>query len=290
MSDFTQAKIITRHQTANEWVVSNPVLLNGEIGIESDTSYAKLGNGVTAWNELHYIQTPTDQSLSTLYMPADSYVTGSRLAILENRLARLEAGLAGCSLILTTFTVTPNSYALDESAPTSVVLNWHIDNYEHLTSLTLVLSNGTEIHYPTDFPFSANGTYTYTDNNAIMPLKWTLIAHDEYSSVTRSVRVMAVQANSQVAYGYAPSFEQWVPTWYNFELEQNMQLTIPTQNYIFYMRPIALGALTQIRDQYFGNMPIDVFEYVGIQTVNNITYYLYKSIYSGMGPIFWSLI
>lgn len=44
-----------RRGTAAEWVAANPVLRLGEVGWETDTRLAKLGNGVTAWNALDYL-------------------------------------------------------------------------------------------------------------------------------------------------------------------------------------------------------------------------------------------
>ena len=44
-----------RRDTAANWTAENPTLLAGEIGLESDTGYWKVGNGVTAWNSLAYI-------------------------------------------------------------------------------------------------------------------------------------------------------------------------------------------------------------------------------------------
>ena len=40
--------------TAAGWQVINPVLLQGEIGFESDTKKFKVGNGSAPWNDLPY--------------------------------------------------------------------------------------------------------------------------------------------------------------------------------------------------------------------------------------------
>jgi hypothetical protein len=45
------------------WSEANPVLLAGQLGIESDTGYLKWGNGHTSWNDLPYRNEP----------PSDSY-------------------------------------------------------------------------------------------------------------------------------------------------------------------------------------------------------------------------
>lgn len=47
-------RIIQRFNTAAVWQQYNPILLVGELGIESDTFKAKLGDGTTPWNSLAY--------------------------------------------------------------------------------------------------------------------------------------------------------------------------------------------------------------------------------------------
>lgn len=47
-------KIQLRHDTAANWTSVNPILLDGEVGIETDTRKQKFGDGVTAWNSLPY--------------------------------------------------------------------------------------------------------------------------------------------------------------------------------------------------------------------------------------------
>lgn len=53
------AKIRFRRDTAANWTSVNPVLDAGEIGIETDTLKAKLGDGTTAWNNLAYFKDVT---------------------------------------------------------------------------------------------------------------------------------------------------------------------------------------------------------------------------------------
>lgn len=52
-------KIILRRDTAANWTSANPTLVGGEIGIETDTLKAKLGNGSTAWTSLGYYAPPS---------------------------------------------------------------------------------------------------------------------------------------------------------------------------------------------------------------------------------------
>lgn len=45
-----------KYDTAANWATKNPVLLAGEVGIESDTLLAKVGNdNKEAWQQLEYL-------------------------------------------------------------------------------------------------------------------------------------------------------------------------------------------------------------------------------------------
>ena len=48
-------KIQLRRDTASNWSTNNPVLAEGEIGIEIDTTLMKVGDGTSAWNDLPYM-------------------------------------------------------------------------------------------------------------------------------------------------------------------------------------------------------------------------------------------
>ena len=48
------ARVRLRRDTAANWTAENPVLLNGEMGIETDTRRYKVGDGSTAWSSLSY--------------------------------------------------------------------------------------------------------------------------------------------------------------------------------------------------------------------------------------------
>ena len=52
MTTYTRFKL--RNGTADEWTAANPTLLQGEIGVETDTRRYKIGDGATAWAGLSY--------------------------------------------------------------------------------------------------------------------------------------------------------------------------------------------------------------------------------------------
>lgn len=47
-------QIQIRRGTASQWTAANPILAEGELGLETDTTRIKIGNGSTAWNSLSY--------------------------------------------------------------------------------------------------------------------------------------------------------------------------------------------------------------------------------------------
>ena len=50
----TYSKILIRQDTKAGWAVANPILLQGEMGIETETRRTKIGNGSAHWNSLPY--------------------------------------------------------------------------------------------------------------------------------------------------------------------------------------------------------------------------------------------
>ena len=43
-----------RHDSAANWTSKNPTLLVGEVAVDEDAKMFKIGDGVTAWNDLPY--------------------------------------------------------------------------------------------------------------------------------------------------------------------------------------------------------------------------------------------
>jgi nitrogen fixation protein len=52
MSNYITIKL--RRGTAAQWTATNPVLAEGEVGLETDTRKFKVGTGAAAWNSLQY--------------------------------------------------------------------------------------------------------------------------------------------------------------------------------------------------------------------------------------------
>lgn len=48
------SRLQQRRDTAANWTANNPILAAGELGLETDTTKWKMGDGTTAWNSLAY--------------------------------------------------------------------------------------------------------------------------------------------------------------------------------------------------------------------------------------------
>lgn len=97
-----------RPDQIESWTTENPVLEKGELGYELETSKAKLGDGVTAWNDLEY-WSPSGPAEDTSVAPTPST---TRWAVLTGNVAQVTtAGDAFDPLDLTNLVyTTPDDY------------------------------------------------------------------------------------------------------------------------------------------------------------------------------------
>jgi len=51
-------QILFRRDTSGNWTNTNPLLAQGELGLETDTGQFKVGNGSDEWNSLLTLPAP----------------------------------------------------------------------------------------------------------------------------------------------------------------------------------------------------------------------------------------
>lgn len=125
---MAEVRIKLRRDTRANWAGANPILAEGEMGIELDTNKFKFGNGITPWNSLEYGK-------------ADQIVT--KLSQLENDVG-----------FITMQDVADAGYAKSNEIPTLVS---ELTNDENYTTLEAVANDG----------FTKNiGTVTSVNNTA----------------------------------------------------------------------------------------------------------------------------
>jgi len=71
-----------RRATAAEWTAANTILAEGELGLETDTTFYKIGTGSTAWTSLAYgsIQGALAANAVTTVKILDANVTAAKIA------------------------------------------------------------------------------------------------------------------------------------------------------------------------------------------------------------------
>ena len=72
MAWSTSLKLLVKRASSSEWNSDNPILNSGELGLETDTGYVKIGKGNT-WSNTTYLIKPT-QSMPSGIIPSNSQV------------------------------------------------------------------------------------------------------------------------------------------------------------------------------------------------------------------------
>jgi len=96
-----------RRDTAANWTSANPVLAQGELGLETDTAKYKIGNGSTAWASLSYSSLPSNAiDTNTINAKGDMLVGTA-----DNTVGLLSVGSAGYVLMVDSSTATGLKWA-----------------------------------------------------------------------------------------------------------------------------------------------------------------------------------
>jgi hypothetical protein len=127
MSVVTQIQL--RRGTAASWTSANPTLAAGEMGVESDTGKAKIGNGVTAWNSLSYSITGAAGTVTSI--TAGTGLSGGTIT-----------GTGTIAIDSTVATLT-GSQTLTNKSLTDAKINLGID--PETASYTAILANNSQI-------------------------------------------------------------------------------------------------------------------------------------------------
>lgn len=88
-------QIQLRRGTAAEWTAANPTLAEGEMGLETDTSSYKIGDGVTTWTSLTYSSLPSTALDVRVVDAKGDLVVGTA----DNTVSKLTVGTDGQILV-----------------------------------------------------------------------------------------------------------------------------------------------------------------------------------------------
>ena len=104
-------QIQLRRDTAANWTSANPTLAAGELGLETDTTFYKIGTGSTAWTSLAYgtiAGVPSSNSITSAMIVNGTIVAGDIASDAITTAKILDANVTAAKLAATA--VTAGSY------------------------------------------------------------------------------------------------------------------------------------------------------------------------------------
>jgi hypothetical protein len=128
MAVVTQIQL--RRGTAAQWTSANPILAAGEMGVETDTVKAKIGDGALTWNALPYF----GGDVSTT---ATQTLTNKTISVDNNTLS----GIAATSFVLSNASGNIDGTASQKAIPTGDVIG--TSDTQTLTNKTINGSSNT---------------------------------------------------------------------------------------------------------------------------------------------------
>lgn len=82
-----------KYDTSTNWKNNNPILLSGEIGIESDTKKIKVGDGVNEWNNLDYVSVDLPENI--VKTDNNQSITGQKTFVSKELIIKQTSGYKG---------------------------------------------------------------------------------------------------------------------------------------------------------------------------------------------------
>jgi hypothetical protein len=140
-------RIQLRRDGAQQWANVNPILAQGELGIEIDTSRIKIGDGVTAWNSLKYER------------PIETESNTANTLVKRNADGNFEAGAITASLIGNASTATRLANARQITLGGDMSGSGTFDGSSNLT-ITAELNYVPALPHYDPADLDATGTYT----------------------------------------------------------------------------------------------------------------------------------
>jgi len=159
------SRLQQRRDTAANWTSNNPTLAAGEIGLETDTSFFKIGNGSTAWTSLAYANGVTATGTATL--TNKTLTNDAFIGALEN--ANVVASAATGTINIDTITSSVWYYTTNASANFTLNIRGNVTTALNslmatgqIMTVVFLNTNGSTAYYPNSF---------LIDGSAVPP-KW----------------------------------------------------------------------------------------------------------------------
>lgn len=163
-------KIQIRRDTAANWATQNPVLSQGELGAETDTSKIKMGDASSTWNQLGYLIDTGNYATSTQLQTAVNDLVDSAPGALDT-LNELAAALGDDPNFATTVT---NAIATKATTSTlsAVATSGDYSDLSNKPALAAVATSGAYADVsgtPTLATVATSGSYVDLSNKPSIP-------------------------------------------------------------------------------------------------------------------------
>ena len=165
MADKTlNIRIQLRNDTAENWTNANPVLLKGEMGVETDTGKTKIGNGTAHWKDLKYSGVDEDTIKGIIDKNRDNFTEvvpnegETDAQALARKITNPKKGdMAVVVRIITGDKKSYTAYVHNGTAFTAMDGNYSADNVYFDEDLTYTVQFGTLAKPAGSAKFSAKG-------------------------------------------------------------------------------------------------------------------------------------
>jgi hypothetical protein len=150
-----------RRDTATNWTSANPILAQGELGLETDTLKVKAGDGSTAWNSASYL-------IDTGGYAAYSDTTANFIGTLQNGGSNVVVDSdIGSSVQAFDADTTKNDVANTFTANQTITAELIADSYNEKYAAVTSSSNATTVNCEAGNAFShtltENTTFTFSN-------------------------------------------------------------------------------------------------------------------------------
>ena len=105
-------KLQLRRGTAAQWSAANPLLAEGEMGVELDTGKFKVGNGINRWNQIEYTTNFGNQDVQNSVLNFLTSSTGAVTWLYNTGTNQLASSVALSSLSDVYFMTNPEDGSL----------------------------------------------------------------------------------------------------------------------------------------------------------------------------------
>ena len=159
------ARIQLRRGTAEQWTSANPVLLEGELGLETDTGKIKVGDGVANWNTTTY-NVSSGSTVADITIGPDNPASGGGGLSYDGATATLTFTPAVETTTSLSIAANVLTYTDEEGVDTDIDLSLYLDD----TNLARIVSGVME-------PTTRICTFT-RDDGSTFDIDFSPVLHD----------------------------------------------------------------------------------------------------------------